>query len=144
MLRFELDNQEVVPEDVNSFAFALDENGQIALASDKIVFNGLGAKITRKWIDDGKLFKKLPFKIWEDGIQMYNGFLDLQEDLKIHGDRSVEVKAQSRAKIAIRINEMINQIGPDRIICVVMDEGGKFAGGGLLASIRAYIYYKES
>lgn len=58
-----------------------------------------------------------------------------------------EVQAQSRSALAQRINDAINQIGPDRIITVVMDEGGKFAERGgrfrqTFATLKAYIYYK--
>ncbi len=56
----------------------------------------------------------------------------------------VIVKSQTRAKLADRILEQINQIGEDRVISIIMDEGGKFAGGTLMASSRAYIFYRDN
>ncbi len=55
----------------------------------------------------------------------------------------IEVKAQTRAKIRDEILIAINQVGQDNVIDIVMDEGGKFAGGTIFASIRAYVYYKD-
>ena len=57
--------------------------------------------------------------------------------------KMIEVKAQTRKKMAARVLEVINSEGQDNIIEIIMDEGGKFAGGGLLASIRAYIFIKD-
>ena len=57
--------------------------------------------------------------------------------------KMIEVKAQTRRKMAQRVLDVINQEGQDNIIEIIMDEGGKFAGGGLLASSRAYIYIKD-
>ncbi len=55
----------------------------------------------------------------------------------------IEVKAQKRSKLAEKILDTINEVGQDKIITVIMDEGGKFAGDSLFSSLRAYIYYKD-
>jgi len=57
--------------------------------------------------------------------------------------KMIEVKAQTRKKMATRVLDVINEEGQDNIIHIIMDEGGKFAGGGLLASARAYIYIRD-
>lgn len=55
----------------------------------------------------------------------------------------IEVRAQKRSTMNKQVLDTINQVGQDNVIAVVMDEGGKFAGGSVFASIRAYIYYKD-
>lgn len=57
--------------------------------------------------------------------------------------KMIEVKSQKRSTIARLILETINEVGQDNVISVVMDEGGKFAGGTVFATIKAYIYYKD-
>lgn len=54
------------------------------------------------------------------------------------------VSSQTRNKLAEKINDEINRLGPDNIISIVMDEGGKFAGATVFATIKAYIYYKSN
>ncbi len=51
--------------------------------------------------------------------------------------KMVEVQAQSRKKIAEEILNVINQVGQDNVISVVMDEGGKFAKNSVFATIKA-------
>ncbi len=55
----------------------------------------------------------------------------------------MEVKAQTRARIASKVLDAINKVGQDNIISIIMDEGGKFANGSKFASMRAYVYYKN-
>ena len=96
MMRFELNGQEVTPNDILDFSLALNgETGQISLANEKLVFSDLGAKIVRDWIDAGKMFQDLPLKVWNEGQQVFNGFCDLQNGLVIDGDRTIETEVVS-------------------------------------------------
>ncbi len=55
----------------------------------------------------------------------------------------IEVRAQKRSTMIKETVNKINEIGQDNIISVIMDEGGKLAGGSVFASIRSYIIYKD-
>ena len=57
--------------------------------------------------------------------------------------KMIEVKAQKRSTLASMVLEEINRVGQDNIICVMMDEGGKFARNSVFAILKAYIYYKD-
>ena len=52
-----------------------------------------------------------------------------------------EVSAQTRNKLANKIQDAMQSIGSEKFIAVYNDEGGKLAGGGLLALGKAYIFY---
>lgn len=53
-------------------------------------------------------------------------------------------QGRNRNSLARKILDVINQIGQDRIISIMLDESGRFAsGGGLLSVSKAYIFYKD-
>ncbi len=54
------------------------------------------------------------------------------------------VEGRTRAKVADRLLEAINQIGQDKIITILYDESGKLAlQGSILNKAKVYIYYKD-
>ena len=53
-----------------------------------------------------------------------------------------EVSSQTRNKLANKIQDVLQQIGADKFICVYSDEGGKLGGGGFLALGKGYIFYE--
>ena len=57
--------------------------------------------------------------------------------------KMIELKAQKRSKMAAQVLDVINEVGQDNIIEIIMDEGGKFAGGSPFATIKACVYYKD-
>ncbi|BDU67377.1 MAG: hypothetical protein TYPL_0300 [Candidatus Tyloplasma litorale] len=57
--------------------------------------------------------------------------------------KMAEVRAQKRSTLAKMVLNEINRVGQNNVICVMMDEGGKFAGNSVFASLKAYIYYKD-
>lgn len=105
MLRFEVNGIEVIPNEVNSFTLALGEQGQISIP-DTLVFSGASARPVLDWVASGKIVEKIPLNIWNEGTQIYRGFLDLQDNLVVNGDREVEVKAVSYDSI-----DWINEFG---------------------------------
>ena len=105
MLRFEVNGTEVTPNEVNSFTLALGEEGQIS-TPETLIFSGASAQPIFEWLDAGKIVEKLPLNIWNDGTQIYRGFIDLQDSLVVNGDRDVEVKAVSYDSI-----DWLNEFG---------------------------------
>lgn len=54
------------------------------------------------------------------------------------------IEGRTRAKVAERLLEAINEIGQDRIITILYDESGKLAmQGSILNKAKVYIYYKD-
>lgn len=53
-------------------------------------------------------------------------------------------KGRNRDALAREVLDIINRIGQDRIISVMLDETGRLANrGGLISQSKAYIFYKD-
>ncbi|BDV03624.1 MAG: hypothetical protein HPPSJP_3450 [Candidatus Hepatoplasma scabrum] len=53
-------------------------------------------------------------------------------------------QGRSRDALAREILNIINQVGQDKIISVMLDETGRLANrGGLLSLSKAYVFYKN-
>ncbi|CRX36927.1 / / hypothetical protein / 417568:417750 Forward [Candidatus Hepatoplasma crinochetorum] len=53
-------------------------------------------------------------------------------------------QGRNRDALAREILNVINQVGQDKIISIILDETGRLANrGGLLSLSKAYIFYKN-
>lgn len=101
-LRFSINNQVVdAPrewEDIEINASFDNDSIQSNITTDSFTFVNNEAKTIRNWIDNGNIFKGLPFKIDTYNINQskltYEGFINCANNVEIFDDRTVKANIQ--------------------------------------------------